>query len=294
MRDYVSREVLLAGFAALGIRPGDTVLIRASLRAIGRVRPSDFVETLFEAVGESGTIVSLAFTHGSWLRSPRLEDTYTRNSPTYGGILPTAMLRRRDAVRSAHPIASYVAIGRDAAAIVGNHGPSSGSYDPVRAVIERRGKSVLVGCVGSSAGFTTIHVAEADLGHLRRVVMPWLTRKYYYDEAGRPVLFRYRDPGLGCSQSFWKFYGHYVRAGLLTASHVGDAYSISAPALECYALERQILAQDPRFAICGSPDCFMCNAGRWDRIHRLPLFVGRRLLQRTGFARRTPAGAPRR
>jgi aminoglycoside N3'-acetyltransferase len=294
MSEYVSRNLLLTGLAALGIRSGDTVLIRASLRAIGRVRPSDFVEALIEAVGESGTIVSLAFTHGSWLRSPRLEDAYTRDSPTYGGVLPTAMLRRKDAVRSAHPLASYVAIGRDAAAIVANHGPSSGSYDPVRAIIERRGKNVLVGCVASNPGFTTVHVAEADLGHLRRVVMPWLTSKYYYDEAGRPVLFRYRDPGVGCSKSFWKFYGHYVRAGLLTAGHVGDAYSISAPALECYALERQILALDPRFNTCGSPDCFMCNGGRWDRIHRLPLFVGRRLLQRTGLVRRAvPAATPR-
>jgi aminoglycoside N3'-acetyltransferase len=290
MTDRVAKADLRDDLQALGIRAGDVVLIRAALRAVGRVRSADFVEALLDTVGPEGTIVSLAFTHGTWLRRPRVENAFRRESATYAGALPTAMLRHPGAIRSRHPIASFVAIGHDARAILQNHGPQSPSYEPIREIVNRRGRCVLVGCVATSPGFTTTHLAETDLGHLRRVVMPWLTSTYYIDEFGKSVLYRCKDVGL-CSQSFWKFYGPYVRAGILSTGKVGEAYSIAAPAADSYRVEREMLSENPQFNVCGSPDCFMCNAGRWDRIHRLPMFLARRVLQRAGLVHRISASA---
>ena len=91
-------------------------------------------------------------------------------------------------------------------------------------------------------------------------------------------IFQRRAPGC-CSNSYWKFYAEYVRHGILTTGQVGNAYAICAPARECYAIERGILACDSRFNLCGSPDCLTCNALRWDRIHRWPAWLVRRLLR---------------
>lgn len=281
----IAKSTLVRDFASIGINQGDVVLIRGGLKAVGRIKATDFVDALLEAVGPDGTIVSLAFSDGAFIKKADPAKAFTPASPTYAGALPTTMLQHPEARRSRHPTCSYVAIGKDAEKITADHGPNSGAYEPVRTIINLGGKCSLVGCVRSSPGFTTAHLAEIDLGYHRYVVMPWLASTYYVDVDGKTKLFRRKDAGL-CSQSFWKFYGHYVRAGILTAGYVGQAYSITAPAAACYEIEKTILAKSPRFNICGSPDCFMCNVQRWDRLHHIPIFIARRLLQRAGLMKR--------
>ncbi len=278
----LTRESLAAQLRALGIESGDRVLVRAGLVAVGRIDggADTFVAALLDSVGAEGTVVSLAFTDSSFIRLPRAEDAFTALKASNAGALPNAMLRHPSHRRSRHPMCSYVAIGRDAALFTDSHDQDSGAYEPVRHLLDERGKCVLVGCVASSPGFTTAHLVEADLGLHQRVILPQLNATYYRDESGTLHLYRRRDMGL-CSMSFYKFYAHHVRAGILRSGLVGGAYSILAPAEPAYRIERAILERDPGFEICDSPDCFACNAGRWDRLHRLPRFLARKLLQRT-------------
>jgi aminoglycoside N3'-acetyltransferase len=259
---------------ALGVASGDRVLVRAGLKAIGPIKggAAAFVDALLQAVGEDGTVVSLAFTDSSFIRRPRVEDAFAPDKTSNAGAVPNAMLRHPAHRRSRHPMCSYVAIGRDADLFVVGHDETSRAYEPVRGLLDSRGKCLLVGCVSASPGFTTAHLAEADLGLHRRVVLPQLNSTYYRTESGDLRLFRRRDMGL-CSMSFHKFYAHYVAAGILRTGYVGDAYAILAPALAAYQTERAVLERDPGFGVCDSPTCFMCNAGRWDRLYRLPAFV---------------------
>lgn len=298
MAETISRETLARDFAALSIMRGDVLLVRGGLRAViqgglravGRITAKEFVGALLDTIGPEGTLVSLAFTGSTFMRKANPAKPFTASSPTNAGALPTAMLAHPDAKRSRHPTCSYVAIGRAADQILAGHGPDSGAYEPVRTIMNMQGKCVLVGCVRSSPGFTTAHVAEIDLGHHRRVIMPWLSSTYYVDENGETKLFRRKDIGL-CSMSFWKYYAHYVRAGILTTGYVGNAYSIMAPASACYEIEKTILSKSPRFNVCDSPDCFVCNARRWDRLHRLPIFVVRKAMQRAGLMKCIPPSA---
>ena len=70
---------------------------------------------------------------------------------------------------------SYVAIGKKAQLITQSHNADSPAYDPVRKIVEANEKCILVGCVGTSPGFTTTHLAEADLGYLKKLpILPWL------------------------------------------------------------------------------------------------------------------------
>jgi aminoglycoside N3'-acetyltransferase len=206
------------------------------------------------------------------------------DSPTYAGALPKAMLAHEGSARSRHPNCSFVGIGARAREILEGHGPASGAYEPVRRMIELDGKGLLIGCVEASPGFTTAHLAEADLGLFRRVIFPWLNSVFFVDEDDKVKLFKRQDHGL-CSQGFRNFYSHYVLKGILRSGFVGHAYSIAVPLREAYEIERALLARDPKFAICGNPDCVMCNARRWDRLHRVPVWALRRL-------RRTVAKKP--
>lgn len=262
----------------LGLAPGDVVLARAGLRSVGG-RDGDFLAALLDLVGERGTVACLAFTRGglAW-RASKIEP-YTQASASYAGALPNSMIAHPQARRSLHPQCSWVAIGRHARELTEGHGPHAGAYEPIRKLMALNGKMLAVGCVDTCPGFTTTHLAEIDLGLHRRRVAPWLFISRYIDEHGRVRIFRRSDPGL-CSMSYWKFYASYVNSGILTAGSVGNAYSICAPAVECYTIEREILARDSRFNLCGSPDCQTCNLLRWDRIHRWPSYLLRRVLRK--------------
>lgn len=274
----INKELLVNDLVNLGVDKGDTILIRAGLGAIGRIDggANTFIDALLDAVGPDGTIVSLAFTSASFLRKPRKEDAFNRNKKSYAGALPNAMLNREESFRSKHPMCSYVAIGKKAQYITSDHNEKSPAYEPVRKIIELNGKNILIGCVKSSPGFTTAHLAEADLGMLSLNIFSGFTRTYYVDESGALDIFKRKDSGL-CSNSFYKFYSHYVNECILKTGYIGKAYSIIAPADKCYDIEYGILLKNKKFNICDSKDCFTCNAGRWDRVHHLPWYILRKI-----------------
>ena len=281
MTARLTRAELATQLAAMGLRAGDIALVRASLKPIGRIEGGSnaLIGALLDILGPEGTLVSLAFTDSYFARRADPDKPFTAATPTYAGALPQGMLAWPGALRSSHPTCSYVAIGRHAAALVEGHDAYAGAYEPVRKMIEYGAKGLLIGCVGSSPGFTSAHLAECDLGLHRRVIAPWLTSVYFINPRGKLDLFRRRDFGL-CSISFRKFYGPYVNDGILTTGRIGQAYSASVPLAASYQIERKILGENPRFTICGEPDCVMCNLRRWDQLHKVPSFVFRKLRSR--------------
>ena len=275
----LSQDDLVESFTTMGVCEGDTILIRADLSVVGRIegRAQAFISALLRSVGDDGTIISLAFTTSSFIKKPRIEDAFDVNKKSYAGALPNAMLSYKGAFRSRHPMCSYVAVGRHAEAITKFHDETSPAYEPIREILKLGGKCMLVGCVGSSPGFTTTHLAETDLGLLSLSVFPKLTSTYYKLPDGHLELFRRKDTGL-CSSSFYKFYALYVKNEILTTGFIGKAYSIIASAKSAYEIDHSMLKADPKFNICDSKLCFTCNAGRWDRIHRAPIYLLRKII----------------
>jgi aminoglycoside N3'-acetyltransferase len=187
---------LVAAFKRLGINTGDTILIRGALSAIGKVNRNEFLKALLESVGPQGTIVSLAFTDSTFLWKAKSLEPFTLKTRSYAGAIPNTMLAHPESHRSLHPQCSYVAIGRHAAEIVAGHGPRSPAYEPIRKLINLDAKMALIGCVSSSPGFTTAHLAEIDLGYHKRAVLPGLmAASPYIDGEGRVQIFRRTEIG---------------------------------------------------------------------------------------------------
>ncbi len=279
MNESITIKRLVNDLRALGIQTGDTVMLRATLSAIGKLRREAFIEALLEAVGHQGTIMSLAFTSGVFPWQVQHAEPFARRTLSYAGALPNALLQHPLALRSTHPQTSFVAIGPNAALLTEAHGPDDGAYEPVRRLIALSGKMALIGCVNLSPGFTTTHLAEVDLNLQRRMLPPWwFSQSRYIDDSGKVRVFKRRDGGF-CSNSYAKFYANYVRNGVLRTGSVGNAYSILAPASACYEIEKETLFNNPKFNVCDSPDCFMCNVQRIDRIHHAPYFFLRRLIK---------------
>ncbi len=274
----ISQSDIERSLLEIGIVPGDTLLLRAGLKAVGRIDGGGrtFLDALLKILGPSGTLISLAFTGSSFIVKPQKEDAFDIRKKSNSGALPNLMIDHPLARRSLHPTCSFVAIGKNADYILTGHDQNSPAYEPVRKIIELDGKCMLIGCVDSSPGFTTTHLAEADLGMTALSLFSGLYSTYYKSSDGGLRLFRRPDPGF-CSLSYYKFYSFYVKKGILRTGVVGNAYSILALAKKCYEVEFEVLSKDSKFNLCDSLDCYTCNAGRRDRICFLPLFLLRKI-----------------
>jgi aminoglycoside 3-N-acetyltransferase len=175
-------EELGSQLRALGIRPGDTVLVHASLSAVGWVRggAGAVVDALLDALGADGTLVvytqtpdnsdpsrwpvtrGCAVPPSQW---PRLRATLPAfdpgRTPSYGvGVLPEEVRTRPGALRSSHPQSSFAALGPGAARITAGHDLNChlGEESPLARLEEADARVLLLG-VGYSV-CTAFHLSE--------------------------------------------------------------------------------------------------------------------------------------
>ena len=258
-----TRETLRRDIEAMGVAKDDTVLVRANVGAIGRVKGGlgeSLRRALLDAVGERGTIVSLAFTRTFPLFRLDRGYVFDEATPTTSGALPKLLLETPGRVRSRHPTNSFVAVGARAEELLARHDERSPSFLPMERLVALGGKQLVIGCVDESPGFTTVHWAQHRLGLSTRSLLRDRVGVLYARD-GEVRLFRRQDIG-GCSLGFHKLYPAYARAGLLRRGLVGRAESIAIDAAPAYDLEAEVLRKDPRAVLCDRRVCTFCR-GTW-------------------------------
>ena len=173
------RVTLARDLAALGLRPGDTLLIHASLRAVGWVcgGAADVVRALADAVGEAGTIVVPAQTPQNrdpsrWTDPavppqwwPALREGLPSFDPQVSpcremGLVAETVRTWPGASRSRHPQVSFAGIGPRAAELLAVHDLDSqlGERSPLAALEAAGARTLLLG-VGYDR-CTAFHLAE--------------------------------------------------------------------------------------------------------------------------------------
>lgn len=271
-------EKLKQDLEAIGIQKGDILLVRADLGTIGKIetkKREDYINFLLAAIGDEGTIVGLSFTGGFFVKKNK-NIIFDGTNKSYTGAFANTLLAHPMAIRSTHPTNSYVAIGKNAKYILENHDENSGAYEPIRKIVELGGKMILIGCVKSSPGFTTTHLAEVDLGLHKRIIFPTLNGAYYKKD-DEIKLFKRKDLG-SCSSTFYKFYGHYVKNELLQQGYIGNAYSVLIDAKKAYEVDYEVLKINPKITLCDNPACMVCRARRWDNLKDMPTYFVTRVI----------------
>lgn len=178
----VFRHELADSLRRIGLRAGDTLLVHASMRAIGWVcgGATQVVLALRDVVGDGGTVVAPAQTPdnrdpGRWTHYPagtvpeewwdavreHLPAFDQDLSPSLGmGAIAERLRTWPGARRSAHPQTSFAAVGRLAGTLMAGHELESmlGERSPLARLEECGAKVLLLG-----VGFdrcTAFHLAE--------------------------------------------------------------------------------------------------------------------------------------
>lgn len=151
----------LAALRALGVSSGDTLFVHSDVVVFGRlsVESKDalllaLIDVFKEAVGEEGTIVLPTFSY-SYCKSKPFD---IRNSPSTVGAL-TNFFRQQDGVsRSAHPLFSVAAWGKDKERILQTGKDSFGPDSVFETLVNVNAKIVLFGVSFESCTF--LHYVE--------------------------------------------------------------------------------------------------------------------------------------
>ncbi|GAA1120989.1 aminoglycoside N(3)-acetyltransferase [Nocardiopsis metallicus] len=179
-----TRTSLAEDLTALGVAPGETLLVHTSLRSLGWVCGADeaVVQALLDAVGPTGTLVVPTQTGDNsdpagwanppvpetWWETIRAEtpafDPATTPSPHMGRVAERVRTWP-GAVRSAHPQTSFAALGPNAAELMRPHPLESalGENSPLARLAKTDARVLLLGTGYDSC--TAFHLAEYRVPH---------------------------------------------------------------------------------------------------------------------------------
>lgn len=182
-----TRASLAHDLAALGVAPGMTLIVHASLARIGLVigdAPA-VIHALMDVLGPEGTLVMPTFSGGltdpaTWREPPVPEEWHAiiraNMLPFDAARTPTRLMgqiaeqfrRWPDVHRSDHPVTSLAAWGKHAAYLVARHSLawSLGDETPMGRIYELDGWILLLG-VGHGRN-SSLHLAETRAVHGRR------------------------------------------------------------------------------------------------------------------------------
>jgi aminoglycoside 3-N-acetyltransferase len=187
--DPVTVRSLTEDLRTLGVQPGETLLVHASLSALGWVAGGApaVVDALQVAVTDDGNLVVPTHTGqysdpAAW-SNPSVPDDWVERvrgerpayrpeiTPTRAvGAIPECLRTYPGAVRSRHPIYSFGAWGDAAEAIVADHSFEYGLGDdsPLGAVYDRGGRVLMLGTDYDTN--TSLHLAEHRANFPKTVV----------------------------------------------------------------------------------------------------------------------------
>lgn len=175
----VTRSRLVADLGRLGLEPGATVMLHASLRSLGWVvgGSQTVVEALLECAGATGVVCAQAswedvpFGHAGW--PARWRDAYEAELPAfdpalsaaapYEGRIPERIRTWPGACRSANPATGIAAVGARASALCAGHrlDDGFGAGTPYAAIAEPGAGGVVLLLGAPLHTISLLHHAEA-------------------------------------------------------------------------------------------------------------------------------------
>lgn len=276
----ITKIKLKADFEKMGLGKGDHVAVALSLKSIGFVEhgPEEFIDALLETVGSEGTVMMNTFTRS--FPAAKIDSQYIFDPKTTAprtGLVPQRFLKRKNAIRSRHPIFSVAAIGKLAEYLTSGHDENSTRYLPYIKLAQAGGKYMSIGLGDRLVAIR--HEAQRRAGMF--VIPRFAGVKYKTPQGGTSVLVMVCPP---CARKLSRLVPKLERLGIIERGKVGMATSLIGSADRLIEAMATMLKEDPTLNLCDSVFCLECRElerkmNLYGRI-KSPLFFQRSLLAR--------------
>ena len=233
---------LTDAFRAIGLQPGDLVLVHSALRRLGPVAggADTVIDALLAAVGPTGTVAVATHT---WKvvtsEQPVFHQTFT---PSHVGALGNVLRQRAGAIRSLHPTHSVAAIGPRAAAFTSGHeqcGTPCAPTSPYDRLRDWGGKILIIGA--DLACCTFFHGCEEWAG------MPWANtpepvQLISLASDGRTIPVAVRHPYVNTWDRYPELEPHLLAAGAMRLTQHGAHLGVQLGACPLRLLDARMAA----------------------------------------------------
>ena len=254
-RVEINKDRLVNDLKKIGVAKGDHLAVTLSFKSIGYVigGPQTFIDALLEAVGSDGTIMMNTHTQHfipNFMPSDYIFDRAKTIPST--GIVPRAIIRREDSIRSLHPTYSVACIGKMAEYLTRGHDETSNSYLPYEKLAEIGGKYLAIGLGNRLVAIR--HEAQRRAGLF---VVPAYTCVNFRDQEGNIKLyFQLRPP---CIKKLPELVPKLEAKGVIKRGEIGMANSIIASVDQLLYHMSTMLKENPALNLCDDLSCYMCR-----------------------------------
>ena len=246
------------------------VNLKVSLRSIGHIDggADTLIDALMECVGEEGTIVTDSFVRTYSIFSPKLYKSIADDeSPSYAGALANAMIKRKDSLRSNHPVQKFCVIGKYSKELTSSHNRMSYAYQILQDISLMGGINLKIGSDSKVPGVGTTHVAIGNLG-FRQLRLPTFVR--YRDSFGSLKFFSVNWSGV-CLCTLNKLVPYYEYNNcILAKGSLGNAPVKVTSMKQTLEIETELIASKPaEFLACSDSSRNVCSC-TWEGIGSNP------------------------
>lgn len=253
-----TKEYIVSQLRELGIKSGDMVNAKVSLKSIGKIDggPNTLIAAIMEVIGEEGTLVCESFNPvvSAYLRFFKKKNVVSRYSKSYAGAFVNAVVNYDGSYRSTHPIQAFSAIGKYAKQLTEGFTKTSRPYGFLQDMADLGAKNLRIG--NNVVGVGTTHIAILEMGFEQKDLPCGV---YYTDENGKVRFFRHTWAS-GCPKAYKMLEPYYdERGGVLSKGNIGEAAALVTDMKKTLEIEMKLFKDNPDLVFCGDPACISCS-----------------------------------
>ena len=258
-----NKETIIADLTRLGVRPGDTLFLRISYRALGKTDggPKTVIDALLQVIGPDGTIIAAVFPRRQYPFDYFTRKIYVPGKSLSTGVIPMLMSEYKGAKISSHPISPFVCIGHNANILTDFHTPEKHNFALIAKAIEVSSPKCLR--IGGQTLVGTTHIAfseglvQNNQYHLREP-----EGIYYRTQTGK-LKFCYQNMSFFCKKGFEKFCKQHIYSNpqaVVGRGFVGQGEAILTDMRTTLEIERKWIVPNPQILLCDNPECLHCRS----------------------------------
>ena len=276
------KQDLINDLRNLGIKEGDVLFVRISMKAIGKVEGggNTVIDAILDVLGPSGTLIATAFPsrQKDFLHRLSKKNIYQPGMRPVTGIISSLMCQYPAAFFSFNPITPFVAIGGQTEAITSAHTPQSGPYSLIDNVATnycakclRVGGNVLVGT--THLAFTA---ALKSIGAYQKRVAEGM---YYYDH--KILRYMKKDISCFCYDQYRHFFDEYLKDEAVIAKGIlGAGEAVVTDMHKTLTIEYKQLLGHPQSLLCNNENCLTCRCSYSYSDNNILSFIIRQIKKR--------------